>query len=664
MAGDSDGGEYDQYSPRASSTPRKQRRPAKKPDAAGIAAHMDDDAGDDNFTPIGDTDAVAAALKDAEAQDPLLDIGQGDPLPGQQLYGIRPGEWKPDSYGLPPDCPVLPLGTEEGIFFFLDTIGQLRAMKGGELGQAGINELFMGRHLYLTWAFPKSVRDVITSWRPERAREALMGACARKGAWSPFNGVRGRGMWKDREGRLILHCGDRLYTDRGEEALGELEGKVYPTRPPIARPWPNPLTGKRGPATRLIPHFRSWRWVRPQLDPILLLGGIAVGYLGGAAPYRPATYTLGDKATGKSALHDDLKALQGEWLLHTADTTSAGIYQQLKYDCIPVAIDEFEAKADNRKAKAVVELMRLSFSGAPMNRGGDSHKGTQFQGRSSFRFSSINMPAMEPQDLSRMVILRLQRQPPGAVKPVIPEEELAELGRKIQRRLMDNWHRWNATYEAWREFLASCGHDGRGQDTFGMLMAAADLVIDCDAAYLTDAQGNPDPLEIGPNAENFESWRELLSVANLTEFQDATENWQACLTHLLSKRIEAWRGGARHTVGEVLTEFWEADATDKDAISFAQTRKLLEQTGLTVLKPKDRTEHYELLIPNQHTLLHELFRDSKWVGELASGSWSVALRQAPTDIWREGSARINGQKFKGVAIRLKDLIVAEEEARS
>jgi hypothetical protein len=218
-----------------------------------------------------------------------------------------------------------------------------------------------------------------------------------------------------------------------------------------------------------------------------------------------------------------------------------------------VAIDEFEAKADNRKAKAVVELMRLSFSGAPMNRGGDSHKGTQFHGRSAFRFSSINMPAMEPQDLSRLVIMRLQRQPQGAVKPIIPEEELAELGRKILRRLIDNWHRWNATLAAWREFLANCGHDGRGQDTFGTLMAVADLVISEDAVALD--------LEIGPNAEDFEGWRSLLEVANLSEFEDAAENWKLCLSHLMSQRIEAWRGGTRHTVGQLLTEYWEATST-------------------------------------------------------------------------------------------------------
>lgn len=660
MAGDNDGGAYDAYAPRQPDRPRKRGKPQAQPDLKVVADRLDGLPDDvratmeaAGVTDGGGVDDVAADLLDAEE---LSEIGNEDPLPGRSIDGIRPGEWTPDQYGLPPGCPVLPLGTSDGVFFFLDTIGQMRALKGSELGQAGINELFMGRHLWLTWAFPKSVRDVITSWRPERAREALMAACARRGPWSPLNGVRGRGMWKDRKGKLIVHCGDMLFTDRGREPLGELEGRVYPTRAPIERPWPVSLANKRGPAARLIPHFRSWQWVRPDLDPILLMGSIAVQYMGGAAPYRPASYTLGDKATGKSSLHDDLKALQGEWLVHTADTTSAGIYQLLKYDSIPVAIDEFEAKADNRKAKGVVELMRLSFSGAPMNRGGDNHQGTQFQGRSAFRFSSINQPAMEPQDLSRMVILRLQRLPKDKPKPIIPEEDLAELGRKILRRIIDNWHRWNATYAAWRDFLASCGHDGRGQDTFGMLMAAADLVIDVDAIELG--------LDLGPAAENFENWRPLLTVENLSEFQDATENWRACLTHLLSRRIDAWRGGTRHTVGEVLTEFWEADASDKDALSFAGARKLLEQTGLTVLKPKDRTEHYELLVPNQHPLLHDIFKDSKWQGELMSGSWSGALRQMPTDLWRDGSARIGGTKFKGIAIPLKNIIVGEAEARS
>lgn len=606
-------------------------------------------------------DAVAAAIRDAEEErEELKLLGQFDPPIGGELNGIRPGEWldRADEYGLPPGCPVLPLGTEDGVFYFINTIGEMRAVKDSELGQATIRGLFMGRHLWLHWAFPRTNRDgVVTSWRPERAAEVLTAACARRGSWSPLNNVRGRGLWKDRDGKLIVHCGNQLFTQRGPEPLGEYQGKVYPSRPAIAAPWPQSLVGKKGPASRLLPHFQSWEWGRPELDPVLLLGWQGVGYAGGALPYRPASYELGDKATGKSSLHNDLKSLFDEWLINTGDTTSAGLYQLLKFDSLPVAIDEFEAKADNRKAKAVIELMRLSYSGAPMNRGGDNHKGTQFYGRSAFNFSSINMPPMEPQDLSRTVILRLKKVPAGKSKPVIPEEELRDLGRKILRRIFDNWHRWNATWTAWRDFLADCGHDGRGQDTFGTLLAMADLIVADDAAELG--------LAMGPNCENFNDWREVLDVKNLTELADATENWQSCLTHLLSKRIEAWRGGTRHTVGEVLAEFF--DHKSQNAIGYDEARKLLEQTGLTLKKPDNNEPvamHFRLMIPHNNPLLYEVFFGSKWQGELGTGSWTNALRQAPSDIWRDESARINGVKTKGTAFALKDIIVTEQEASS
>lgn len=659
MAGDSDGGAYDPYAPRASSTPKKR---GKRPDLKVVAAVLD---GAD-APPAGhaNLDDVAAAVKDAEGEDKLLSIGAGDPYPGGKFMGMAPGGWKPDEYGLPPGCPVLPLGTEDGMFFFLDTIGQMRALSDGDLGQAGINALFMGRHWWLYWAFPKvSKEGAVTSWRPEKAREVLMGACARKGPWNSADRVRGRGIWRGKDGRLILHCGDRLFSNRGEEPLGELEGMVYPTRPPIARPWPVPLADKPGPALKLLPHFETWNWRRKKLDPILLIGWIAVGFLSGSLDWRPAAFLLGDKGTGKSSLQRDIRGLYGHAMIRSGDATKAGISQKLKFDCIAVALDEFEAVADPRRKKEILDLARMCASGDDILRGGDNHKGTEFSGRSPFLFSAINSPPLDPQDLSRLALLGLRKLTPGKVKPDIPADELAELGRKIMRRLMDEWHRWPATLAAWKSFLASCGHDGRGQDTFGSLLAAADLLIGADAVALE--------LELGPNAtsaENpYEAWRPLLTVTSLAEYDDQTPNWRLCLSHILSQRIEAWRGGKRHTVGEVITELWEASVTDPDVITYRTARELLEQTGLTILRPKDRFDGYELFVPFQHPLLFELMRGSKWQGEINAGAWTNALRQAEdedgNEIWRPASARLHGEKKKGTSFAFAAILVSEAAAK-
>jgi hypothetical protein len=611
--------------------------------------------------------AVAAMIAEAEKEDDdreaLHRIGLGDPKPNQTLDGIKPGEWEADEDGLPPGCPVLPLGTDDGAFIFLDTIGQMRVLAAGEMNQAGINALFMGRHLWLYWAFPKKDKDgAVASWRPEKVREVLMAACAKKGAWNAMEKVRGRGFWKGRDGRLLLHAGDRIISShdiKAKEGLGEFEGMVYPTRPPLPRPWPKTLRAQAGPALKLFPHFKTWNWSRPQLDPVLLMGWIGVAYMGGALRWRPEIFMLGDKARGKSALQEDLKSLMGSFLVQSTDATAAGIYQDLKFDCLPLSLDEFEATEDNRKQKAVIELARRSASGGKIMRGGDKGTGSQFYGRSAFIFSMINAPAMDPQDLSRMAMLRLRELDSEAVRPIIEEDEMMRLGRQIMRRLMDNWHRWPATLAAWRQFLASCGHTGRGQDTFGTLLAAADMIIDHDAEALG--------LDMAAAAVDFEGWRGVLEAAQMAEFEDSTDNWRLCLTHLMAQRVDAWRGGSRHTVSEVLIDFMATLAgrpTEDDGFGFARARKLLEQTGLSILQPNADNPEYELFVPNQNPLVHALFKGTKWAGEMSAGVWGGSLKDAPLDTRRDASGRIAGDKAKGSAFRLGKIIVKRKDAEA
>lgn len=615
--------------------------------------------------PTAGKDAVAAMIAEAdqEAEDRIqINLaGLADPKPNQSYRGMKPGEWEAEEDGLPPDCPVLPLGTDDGSFIFLDTIGQLRILAAGELNQAGINGLFMGRHHWLYWAFPKKDKDgMVASWRPEKVREVLMAACSRKGAWNAMEKVRGRGFWRGRDGRLLFHAGDRIVSSsdlKHAEGLGELEGMVYPTRPPLPRPWPVALHGKKGPALKLLPHFQSWNWWRPQLDPILLMGFVGVAYLSGSLRWRPEIFLLGDRARGKSALQEDLKALMGPFLVQSTDATAAGIYQDLKFDCLPLSLDEFEATEDNRKQKAVIELARRSASGGKIMRGGDKGTGNQFYGRSAFIFSMINAPAMDPQDLSRLAMLRLKAFNEGATRPVIDEDELGRLGRQVMRRLMDNWHRWPETYMAWRDFLGSCGHSGRGQDTFGTLMACADMIIDHDAEQLG--------IEIGPNCENFEIWRPLLMAEQMSEFEDVTDNWRLCLTHIMAQRVEAWRGGSRHTVAEVLSDFVDhlnGGVQDDESMGFGKARKMLEQTGLSILQPSGGRGDYELFVPNQNPLLHALFKGSKWAGEMSAGVWGNALKDAPEDTRRDASGRIAGDKARGSAFKLLKIIVNRKEA--
>jgi hypothetical protein len=302
-----------------------------------------------------------------------------------------------------------------------------------------------------------------------------LSACNAKGIWSAAEKLRGRGAWLSMSGELLYHAGSRMQLGGRDLPTGEFEGHVYPARPAIPRPWSEPVDASS--VQLLMPLLRSWNWDRPDIDPILLLGWIGAAWLGAAAPKRPVAFIMGDKATGKSTLQELLKLLFGDALIQSADTTAAGIYQRIGLDCLPVAIDELEAKADFRRQQAIIDLARAAYSGALMLRGGDRHQGVEFQARSCFLFSSINAPPLAPQDLSRMAILRLKRLPADHPKLTLDEPSLAMQGRMILRRMIDQWHRFGQTYDAFKQELAATGMASRAQETFGVLLACADIIL-------------------------------------------------------------------------------------------------------------------------------------------------------------------------------------------
>lgn len=584
-------------------------------------------------------DAPSRARRSGSAEPRERVAEWHDPVPGDERDGHGPGSWDPDQLGLPPGCPVEPLGVDGNAFYFLDTLGQLKCIASRDWSQNSINALFMGRHHYLYWAWPMlNKKGQVTGWQAHKAREILMAACARRGPWNAVEKVRGRGAWLDADGRLLLHVGDGLVAGATVIGPGAVGGFVYPTRPPLPRPISVSVTTVDNPAIALLEGFRTWNWVRPKVDPVLLLGWIGAAFLGGALPWRPSCFITGDKGTGKSTLQAWIKAILGGWLVQAVDTTAAGVYQRVREDAVAVAIDEMEAEADPRKSKAVLKLARIAASGGLMLRGGDSHEGVEFKARSCFVFSSINAPPLEPQDLSRMALLRLHRLDRAQRMPSIDDRTLADCGRIILRRLVDAWPSFPAKYAAHREMLSEAGHDARGQDTFGTLLACAEMIVgdDFEACDV-------------PFGESLGDWCRWLQASTMPELADALDNWRLCLNHLLSMPVEAWRGGSRQTAGQVLGELWAGDLSTEEA------RKLLGQAGLGLRNPSLVPKDHWLVVPNQNPMTRRLFQGSKWAGDEGAGVWSNALRQAPTSLWTDAQCKVNGVKSRATTIRLDAL---------
>lgn len=595
---------------------------------------------------VVDFSAVRALVADAE-EIPSADALGRDPLPGQNNSGgVACGKWEPNALGLPEDCPVHPLGVlGENTLVFLDVIGQLHTLPA-PYGKGAVMALFGGRLNYLCWAWPRYNKDgAVTGFHNDEAVAALQKACYSRGPWEGVDILRGRGAWQLEDGNLVLHTGRHLLVRGRVEQPGELDGHVYPRRPPVQKPWPEPVDVQSSPVRLLKTLFRSWTWKRPDVDPVLLMGWVSGALIGGALPWRPIAYLTGDKGTGKSTLQDVIKGLMGRSLLNLVDTTPAGVYQHVGQDALPVAIDEFESEteADARRAVDVLKLARKACTGGIMARGGERHNPIQFRVRSPFLFSSINTPALRPQDLSRMAILRIGRLRPGLVPPAFSTGELEMVGRIMLRRMMDEWPRFKQTFEAFRHALGEGGLDARGQDTFACLLTCADMVEHegwDDARLFLPCEEDGVTRHVG----------ELFAREKLEEYEDSADNWKACLNRMLGARVEVWRTGKRRVVGQVLADFMDGD----DELTLEGANALLEQVGLKIVRRQDRT--LWLAVPSQSDLLRELFEGSIWAGQSGACVWAGALRQSERGTVHEvAQQRVAGWKSQCTMISLAAL---------
>lgn len=585
------------------------------------------------------------ALIDADAATPVEPIAP-DPDPKEDKQDPDDGPRRPSrtgrrprADGLPEGCPIEPLGRDGDISFYLDQQRQIRALDprkhdkkyiynllGEESGDADV--------LWPRWSYDKALEtfDIVGMDADEAARQ-LMRAASAKGIWNPLKVVRGAGGWQDDDGNLILHCGDAVLANGEWIEPGVLGGKVYPGAPKIPRP-ADGAEPAGGVGRELLGLLESWKWARSKVDPYLLLGWLASAPVGGALPWRSIVWITGDRGTGKSTLQDELiEPLFDEALVHVSEATAAGIWQELGFATLPVAIDEAEPE-DKRKMNQIVSLARRATSGGLVLRGGADHKSHKFVARSAFLFSSILVPPLAPADRSRMAILELDTQPNDAQKPDLQAAKIRELGRRVRRRMLDQWPRFKETFDAFRSQLAVHGkHSGRGADQFGILLACADMLL------------NDQP----PDADTLEEWAKRLHSDVIAETADDEPGWQRCLNHLMGSKADNYRQGDRVTIGEAVGVELRPEQSDP-VIELKDARKMLARVGIKVVKDPNRSFHW-LIVANAHPGLSPVFHeDTVWHG----GVWTQELRRMVVTINGEVVKAYRSQSsmhFAGVGAR-------------
>lgn len=561
---------------------------------------------------------------------------------------------------LPEDAPVKALGTREGEYYFLDSLGQIRHLPEGSIGRTHILSLFGGdQYLKQTWPifrFDETEGKWIEQDKFDHDKMApvLIASCTTRGVWDPSDKVRGCGTWAEESGALVMHCGERLYRTKDRVVHNERAGVqgalLYPRRPPL----PEPLfEGTRDAGPAILDQLYTWNWKRNEIDPKLALGWLVASFIGQAALWRPMLWVTGGKGTGKSTL---LRLF--EWvhsksaLIMPSNTSQAFIYQKIGDSSLPVALDEFEAKEDNRRVQDVIDLMRIAASGGELGRGGSENNPKTYVLKSCFCAFSILIPPLTPQDISRMAILQLgqlsrNKQDPELQFSAPAEYDLAlgnrerwsREGRRLRARVLEQWHRYPQTYNSYFYALMQQGHDSRAASQFGSLGAGYDLAMyeTFSAAHALD-------------------WAKMLPARDLAETKGHVDEPEACLQFLLASTADL----ARHGTHETIRFYLDRARRDLDEGSRTNdpddANRILAKIGIRVYRDAERISIdtktgkegplWWIAISNTHAKLGEIFKETHWKGRPGSpGTWAQALRNLPGADDRPMQMRIDNAKY-------------------
>ena len=454
----------------------------------------------------------------------------------------------------------------------------------------------------------------------DRAIEWMMLESHKKGVFDPDR-IRGRGAWVDAN-RVIFHLGMRMIVDGHEQAVSEgiPSYYFYEHAKPLDGPSDTPLNDKT--SQELFKLAKSFSWESPSFG-FLLMGWVVLAPVCGALPWRPHIWVTGAKGTGKTTILNRYvrRLLGGIHRSATGGTTEPGLRAVLKSDAIPVLFDEFEQNDSKEKQNVqnVLAMARIASSEGGKIIKGSSGGGAaaQYEIRSMFCVSSINVALVQGADRDRFCVLSLRRAEGDwdELADRINEYCTEETGRSLVARTLQRIPTIRANARTFATALAR-NHGQRFGDQHGTLLAGAfSLVPDSDREVsLDEAIKFCDAID----------W----SMQSKDE-RDADEH--QCLAHICESMVPV-EGGKKLTIMNLIEsmvgpKMGTLDGSDETA------DKILGRYGI-------RLQSANLLIANSNTNLEKLLGSTQWSG----GAHKQALKRVLGADKSPGMVRFLGSK--------------------
>jgi hypothetical protein len=212
----------------------------------------------------------------------------------------------------------------------------------------------------------------------------------------------------------------------------------------------------------------------------------------------------------------------------------------------------------------------------------------------------------------------------------------------MMRAWGDNGHGFKMQYDRFAAALAEGGHDKRGQDTYGTLLASAAMLLGDE---LSAELGVP----LGPEEERY--WTMELAADTLPEVEDSKPNYRQCVDRILTSVVRAWRNSSHNTLGQVIHELRtkdDAGITIEPAIDRGTAKRDINVAGFGLFNTHEivagvmRTKElsleaaltqyglpragWVLAVPHQSSKVAELLEGTDW----QRGGWRDAFQQCTT----------------------------------
>lgn len=569
--------------------------------------------------------------------------GPPDDWPFASWYDRQDNDWW--WLGRRDPCPVRFLGYQDGQYFMISGAREIRRFTSGQLhGRGGVADLFGGslwwplRH-FRKYDLEKKLHA--GKLQIQRCMNAVIRACVAAGVYDGSTPLRSVGTWRGPDGRPIVHAGERIFVDGVIHEPGlELGDHLYVVG--ADRVAPSYVNDGRdgfewepaGPdaGRKVTAHLDEWHWVDLEARD-LFQGGLFCDMLGEALRWKPHKFVRAEAGSGKSTMLKYARNLLGG-AAHPIQRTfsKARLEDRFAHTACALLLEEAESDTDPNRIRQIFDLvLLLSDEGAT---GGRFKRDIDLHG-------IITMVATLAEDQratirTRMAYLELKPLRTRLNHPLAPLEtveamigEAHQLSAGLRARAIARFDLFEENLGRVRDRIIKLGGSPRDGDTLGHLVAGwwtmiSDDVIDDD--------------ELG-RLGRFKDY--IVTLKDQEEGEDDASN---LFNTLLGLPADAWRGGERLTIGQMIARAREHDNGD--------FRQALLPYGLRLEKlPNEIWRNAWLAVANKHPGLDRLFVDYPQYRGAKRAQILSSLRQYDGQEWWEVKPSVRPLRFAGPQAR-------------